>query len=438
MDREDLKLYAITDRSWMKEGDTLGELVEQAILGGATIVQLREKYLMGEELKALALEIQRVCKLYRVPFIVNDDVALAKEIDADGVHVGQSDMAVKEARALLGMDKIVGATAKTIEQALAAEKEGADYLGSGAVFGTTTKLDAKPMSMELLNAICEAVRIPVVAIGGIEESNIEQLKNTKIAGAAVVSGIFAKDNIRAAAECLREKLYGKKVVQCITNHVTVNEVANVILATGGSPIMAHHKLEAREVQQFSDGLLLNLGATDDYDAMEIAYKTALEENHSIVIDPVGIGGITFRREFLKKLLAFGTPSCIRGNYGEIKAIYEDTTTMRGLDCELESNADVVCALAKELSCIVVASGKTDIVSDGEHTILVESGTEMQKKVTGSGCMLSAVICTKLCNGPKPSANAVAAVCKMMGDAAESAAKSACGTMSFLQKWIDTL
>ncbi|MDY3797405.1 MAG: thiamine phosphate synthase [Agathobacter sp.] len=203
--REKLKLYAITDSSWLN-GDTLAHQVELAIAGGATIVQLREKNKSKEALKELALEIKSVCNRYKVPFIVNDDVELAKEIDADGVHVGQNDASVKSARQILGADKIVGATAKTIEQAQIAQEQGADYLGSGAVFGSTTKKDALPMTMELLNEICHSVQIPVVAIGGIDATNIGQLKGTGIAGAAVVSGVFAQPDIKEACKNLIEQL----------------------------------------------------------------------------------------------------------------------------------------------------------------------------------------------------------------------------------------
>lgn len=197
--RDNLKLYAITDSAWLN-GASLAEQVESAILGGATIVQLREKNNSYEATKKVALEVQAVCKKYNIPFIINDDVELAKEIDADGVHVGQSDASVKSARALLGENKIIGATAKTIEQAKLAAEEGADYLGSGAVFGSSTKKDAIPMSMELLEDICQSVDIPVVAIGGIDASNIMKLDGISIAGVAVVSGLFAQPNIRKAAE----------------------------------------------------------------------------------------------------------------------------------------------------------------------------------------------------------------------------------------------
>ena len=200
-----LKLYAITDRSWLK-GHTLAEQVEQAILGGVTMVQFREKKLSYEEMLPLAKSVQAVCKQYGVPFLVNDYVELAKELDADGVHVGQSDLAVRQARAILGQDKIIGATAKTVEQAKEAVLQGADYLGSGAVFGSATKTDAKPMKRELLQEICHSVSIPVMAIGGITADNMEGLAGCEIAGVAVISGIFSAPDIKQTAEDFRKKL----------------------------------------------------------------------------------------------------------------------------------------------------------------------------------------------------------------------------------------
>ncbi|MBE5938282.1 MAG: thiamine phosphate synthase [Lachnospiraceae bacterium] len=205
MTPNDLILYAITDRSFLHK-KPLEEAVREAILGGATIVQLREKSLKGDELKALAIKVKEVCNWYNVPFIINDDVILAKEIQADGVHVGQSDMAVSQARSILGSDKIVGATAKTLEQAKEAELAGADYLGSGAVFGTTTKADAKPMSLELFTDICNHVDIPVVAIGGINIDNVENLKGTPLAGACFVSGIFGASDITKTTGQIKDKL----------------------------------------------------------------------------------------------------------------------------------------------------------------------------------------------------------------------------------------
>lgn len=202
--KESLRLYAVTDRSWL-HGETLYEQVEKALKGGVTLVQLREKELSEADFEQEAKELLELCHKYNVNLIINDNVALAAKVGADGVHIGQSDMGVEKARAILGKEKIIGVTAKTVEQAKAAEAAGADYLGSGAVFGTSTKKDAKPMDHALLQEICESVKIPVVAIGGIDGGNILLLKGRKMAGVAVVSGLFACEDIKKAAEDLREK-----------------------------------------------------------------------------------------------------------------------------------------------------------------------------------------------------------------------------------------
>lgn len=207
MKKFDLTLYAVTDSKWIGSS-SLASQVEQAILGGATFVQYREKYLTGEAKKKDAMAVQAVCAKHQVPFLVNDDVALAKEIDADGVHLGQGDMDVVEARRILGAEKIIGITAKTMEQAQAAQNGGADYLGSGAVFGTSTKADAKPMSHETLDEICASVTIPVVAIGGIDKNNLLQLKGRKMKGFAIVSGIFHNADIQKATEELKKLALG--------------------------------------------------------------------------------------------------------------------------------------------------------------------------------------------------------------------------------------
>lgn len=200
-----LRLYAVTDRSWLGE-QTLYEQVELALRGGVTCVQLREKELPPAAFLAEAKELKVLCARFGVPLIINDNVEFALEVDADGVHVGQEDMDAQDVRGLIGPDKILGVTAKTIEQAQNAQRNGADYLGSGAVFGSTTKWNAKPMSRELLQSICESVTIPVVAIGGIHRGNIATLAGTGIRGAAVVSGIFAAADIEEECRVLRAEV----------------------------------------------------------------------------------------------------------------------------------------------------------------------------------------------------------------------------------------
>ncbi|MGN0393758.1 MAG: thiamine phosphate synthase [Coprococcus sp.] len=204
MEKKDLLLYAVTDRYWLN-GDTLYNHVKLALEGGATFIQLREKNMDKNSFIAEAREIQQLCREYHVPFVINDEVDIANKIDADGVHVGQSDMEAGDVRRLIGPDKILGVSAQTVEQALRAEQNGADYLGVGAVFPTSSKDDADDVSRETLKAICDAVSIPVIAIGGITENNVCELEGSGISGIAVISAIFGQKDIKKATELLKEK-----------------------------------------------------------------------------------------------------------------------------------------------------------------------------------------------------------------------------------------
>ena len=201
-DPKDLLLYAVTDRHWLN-GRTLVDVVKESLDGGVTMIQLREKSLDEGKFLEEAKELQALCRERHVPFIVNDNVDIAKAMDADGVHVGQDDMETMDVRAKLGPDKIIGVSAHTVEEALLAEKQGADYLGVGAVFPTSSKSDVGEMSYETLKAICKAVSIPVVAIGGISGENVGKLAGSGICGVAVISAIYAQKDIRAAAADLK-------------------------------------------------------------------------------------------------------------------------------------------------------------------------------------------------------------------------------------------
>ena len=197
-----LRLYAVTDSAWL-EGRSLAEVVKEAIEGGATIVQYREKNKSYDDMLKEAREVCAVCREYGVPFIVNDSVELAMAVDADGVHLGLDDGDLKAARKLMGDDKIIGASTHNVQEALSAQAQGADYLGCGAVFGSTTKTDISSITPEILAQVTSAVQIPVVAIGGINRDNISKLNGCSLAGAAVVSAIFAQKDIRAAAKEMR-------------------------------------------------------------------------------------------------------------------------------------------------------------------------------------------------------------------------------------------
>ena len=201
-DKNDLLLYAVTDRHWLDKR-SLKEVVKESLDGGVTFVQLREKTLEDDKFLEEAIELKQLCKEYNVPFVINDNVDIAIAMDADGVHVGQSDMEAGNVREKLGPDKIIGVSAQTVEQAVLAEQRGADYLGVGAVFPTGSKDDAVEVSHETLKAICEAVSIPVIAIGGISVGNVKELAGSGIVGIAVISAIYAAKDIKKAAEDLK-------------------------------------------------------------------------------------------------------------------------------------------------------------------------------------------------------------------------------------------
>ena len=201
-DKKDLLLYAVTDRHWLGKR-SLKEVVKESLDGGVTFVQLREKTLEDDKFLEEAKELKQLCKEYKVPFVINDNVDIAIAMDADGVHVGQSDMEAGNVREKLGPDKIIGVSAQTVEQAVLAEQRGADYLGVGAVFPTGSKDDAVEVSHETLKAICEAVSIPVIAIGGISVGNVKELAGSGIVGIAVISAIYAAEDIKKATEDLK-------------------------------------------------------------------------------------------------------------------------------------------------------------------------------------------------------------------------------------------
>jgi thiamine-phosphate pyrophosphorylase len=201
IDKNSMLLYAVTDRSWLN-GDTLENQVETALNNGVTFLQLREKNIEFDEFVKLGKKIKTIADKTNVPFVINDNIDVAIAVDANGVHLGQDDMPADKAREILGNDKIIGISVQTVHDALIAEKGGADYLGVGAVFSTSTKLDAADISFETLKEICNAVSIPVVAIGGINANNILKLKGSGIDGVAVVSAIFAQKDIANATKQL--------------------------------------------------------------------------------------------------------------------------------------------------------------------------------------------------------------------------------------------
>lgn len=201
--RASMLLYAVTDRMWLKEGESLVSVAETVLKNGATFLQIREKDLDAVHFEEEAEQLKRLCQRYQVPFVVNDSVEIAMQCGADGVHVGQSDIRGRDIRSIIGPDKILGISAGTVEEAVAAEQAGADYIGVGAVFPTSTKKNARSMDLEQLRRICGAVSIPAVAIGGITAENLMQLAGSGVDGVAVVSAIFGAEDPGRAAAVLR-------------------------------------------------------------------------------------------------------------------------------------------------------------------------------------------------------------------------------------------
>lgn len=202
--RRGMLLYAVTDQSWLKEGQTLLSVCEDVLKNGATFLQIREKDLDTNSFEAEAAKLKDLCVRYKVPYVVNDSVEIALAIEADGVHVGQSDIRGRNIRRMIGPDRILGISAGTVEEAIAAENAGADYIGVGAVFGTSTKKNARNLTVEKLKEISSSVSIPVVAIGGINGKNLMELHGSGVDGVAVVSAIFAaEDPGKATAQLLK-------------------------------------------------------------------------------------------------------------------------------------------------------------------------------------------------------------------------------------------
>ena len=208
-DKQNMLLYAVTDRAWVGK-QTLYEQVESALKGGVTCVQLREKELDEEAFLKEAFELHDLCKKYNVPFFINDNVDIAIQCHADGIHVGQEDMAAADVRAKVGPDMLLGVSAHSVEEARLAVAHGADYLGVGAVFATHTKTDVSEMPRQTLLDICNAVDVPVVAIGGIHKDNILQLRGTGVDGVALVSAIFSAKDIEA--ECRELKALSEQII----------------------------------------------------------------------------------------------------------------------------------------------------------------------------------------------------------------------------------
>ncbi|KIV92097.1 hydroxyethylthiazole kinase [Exophiala mesophila] len=445
----DWSLYLVTDSTPAILGDKdIVHVVEQALLGGVTIVQYRDKHADTGVMIENASRLHAVTRKYNVPLLINDRLDVAQAIGAEGVHIGQDDIPIKLARKLLGSEAIIGVTASSVAEAEKAIQDGADYLGIGTTFATPTKTDTKSIIgtrglQEILGSTSTGTEksIPCVAIGSINSRNVQRVLHqsahgtNRLNGVAVVSAIMASSDPRESAKQLvdlikstPQKFYASvsptsstrtniseivaeipdiikthvtssTLTHNMTNTVVQNFAANVAIATGASPIMSDNGPEAPDLARLGGGLVINMGtATPEKMKSFLAGLQAYNQVGSpVILDPVGGGATALRREAIKTLLAAGFFSVIKGNEGEIGAVVGASgVQQRGVDSgpstsTHEEKIKIVQDLARREHNIIVMTGAIDYISDGTRTITLGNGSPYLGRITGAGCALGAVI-----------------------------------------------
>ncbi|KAI4265978.1 MAG: hypothetical protein L6R38_009039 [Xanthoria sp. 2 TBL-2021] len=441
----DYSLYLVTDSTPAILGKNhLEDVVRAAVEGGVTVVQYRDKHSDTGDLIRTAQSLRTICRQHAVPLIINDRVDVALAVDADGIHLGQTDMDAITARQIAGSKMTIGVTVSSLAEAMAAVEAGADYLGIGTVYATPTKEDTKAILgtagvRDILGGITGLEKVvPTVAIGGINAKNIQrvmfksQAMRKRLDGIAVVSAIMAADDPKAAAQELRRlatkppgfinegrpnpikavdyllrransviKDLGAKHPLChnMTNLVVQNFAANVALSIGSSPIMANNGDEAPELAALGGALVINMGsitpeATTNYVRAGQAYNAC---GQPVLFDPVGAGATKLRRETVKRLMADCYFEVIKGNESELSVLWgELDTQQKGVDSGISTSSNLdKAALTMKLAArernVVVMTGKTDYLSDGIRTYAIKNGSGYLGRITGSGCTLGTTI-----------------------------------------------
>ena len=408
-DKEKMRLYAITDRHWLN-GRCLKEVVKESLDGGVTFLQLRDKNSDDETFLQEAAELQELCRDYKVPLIINDNVEIALKMNADGVHVGQSDMEAGAVREKLGPNKILGVSARTVEQALLAQERGADYLGVGAVFATGSKADAAELPHETLKAICEAVSIPVVAIGGITAENISQLKGTGICGVAVISAIYAQNNIKEAAEELKAGIQAD-IKTMITNGVYAMSAITALTAQNTTGVQAILNVTPEFLGQELDSVFqdiypdaVKIGMVSDKDLIHvIAEKLKQYKAENIVVDPVMVATSGAKLisddavEILKQEL-FPLADVLTPNIPEAEVLVEMSVT------NAEEMIEAAGKISETYHCAVLCKGGHSI-NDANDLLYYDGkycwfeGKRIDNPNThGTGCTLRSAIASNLAKG----------------------------------------
>ncbi|KAJ4355699.1 thiamine biosynthetic bifunctional enzyme [Didymosphaeria variabile] len=512
-DQVDYSLYLVTDSTEAILGSRdLVQVVEQALLGGVTVVQYRDKTSDTGDLIKTGKALHEKCRKHNVPLVINDRVDVALAVGCEGVHLGQDDMNVSEARKLLGDDKIIGATVSSIEEARIAVERGADYLGIGTLYATSTKKNTKDIIG--INGIRRILRyldtkggasknVKTVCIGGVNALNVQRVhyqlhapsdaKTPKsIDGVAVVSAIIGAEDVEQAAANLKTllstspnfitlsssssnddwtslahiqttALAATKAVHAksplshnMTNLVVQNFAANVALAIGASPIMSNNGAEAPDLAKLGGGLVINMG-TATPDALlnhRLAIAAYNATGSPIVLDPVGAGATSARRDALAYLLASGYFTLIKGNEREILAVAQasgftvvskEASQQRGVDSgdavyTLEQRAYIVKRIALRERNVVLMTGATDVISDGHRTYAISNGHKYLGLITGSGCTLGTTISAYMAASPEDTFMAAVAGILHYEIAAEDAAmgEDVRGPGTFIPHFIDAL
>ncbi|KAF4676645.1 hypothetical protein FOL47_005798 [Perkinsus chesapeaki] len=450
-------------------------ILRSSIAGGATCVQLRLKDVSTGDYIRMAQETKKVMPSH-VPLIIDDRVDVCLASGADGVHVGDSDMPVKDARSIIGPNRILGvSTYGRYEDAITAINDGADYIATGAVYPTVTKLDAVAKGLEQIDVLKQALNecgksLPIVAIGGINPVTAVDCVQRGADGVCAVSQIFdtwEKPESRARkflkAYCsgmeIRSKasshdLYdNKKVIdlwqklaiqspltQCITNYVSMNFMANSLLAAGASPAMVHAQEEAPQFLEVASALNVNIGTLSSYwaDSMRLCAKKAAEIGKPWVLDPVAAGATSFRTGVATELLRY-KPTVLRGNGGEILALAGETGAVKGVDSKVTSDAalDAAKEIAKKFNTVVCISGSTDFVTDGNRVVEICHDVPMLPMITATGCTLSALM-TAFCAVASDPFDAAVAACAGWSLAAQEASITAQGPGSISVELLNIL
>ncbi|RAK96346.1 bifunctional hydroxyethylthiazole kinase/thiamine-phosphate diphosphorylase [Aspergillus ibericus CBS 121593] len=487
----DLSVYLVTDSTpAILKGRNLCTVVEAALKGGVTIVQYRDKKSdTGAQIET-AKKLHQITKAYGVPLLINDRVDVALAVGAEGVHLGQDDMAIEMAKKLLPENAIIGISASSIEEAQKAVAAGADYLGIGTMFATPTKTNTKSIigtagTQAILEAISDSGRsVGTVSIGGINTSNVQRVlyqsrapKKT-LDGVAIVSAIMAADDPTAAAaefaklisspppfvrseatavrdttalleqvpKVVQEVVKGHPLVHNMINYVVANFVANVALSMGASPIMSPYGDEAVDLCQFDGALVINMGTLTSESIPNYlkALKAYNVRGNPVVYDPVGAAATGIRRGAVTQLMAGGYFDLIKGNEGEIRQVFGSSgVTQRGVDSgpsslDSQGKARLARDLAKREHNIVLLTGAIDYLSDGERVVAIENGHEFLGQVTGTGCAVGTVSGAFLTTHPKDKFVAVLAGLLMYEIAAENAASKEYvrGPGSFVPAFLD--